>query len=155
VYAMNEILEGYGVEAEFTLLDRFDGYYATRDRDLITGVRIDRAVVEANLARSRGWTRGAFQLETGDSTNPTSFDLPSSHDYDVVILDGDHSSSGVASDLITFGARVRQGGFLVVDDYGNPQWPGVKAGTDSVLTDDSALRRVWEGANSLVSRNLA
>jgi predicted O-methyltransferase YrrM len=42
--------------------------------------------------------------------------LPSIENFDVVLIDGDHTYEGVRRDLERFGRRVREGGAVLVDD---------------------------------------
>jgi hypothetical protein len=59
--------------------------------------------------------------------------------YDVIYIDADHSEAACATDLSAWWPRVRLGGYMVVDDYGNEQWaseyPGVRVAVDRFLQD--------------------
>lgn len=56
-----------------------------------------------------------------------------SSSYDVILLDGDHSTSGVTNDVAYTRFMVNVGGLLCLHDYDNPQWPGVKHIVDNYV----------------------
>ena len=49
---------------------------------------------------------------------------------DFVYLDADHSEMGVWQDLVTWAAKVREGGIIAGHDYGHTDFPGVKRAVD-------------------------
>lgn len=49
---------------------------------------------------------------------------------DYLYVDADHSYEGVLADLLNWVPHVRRGGLIVVDDYGNDLYPGVRVAWD-------------------------
>ena len=46
--------------------------------------------------------------------------------YNVLIIDGDHSYSGIKHDFSNYKHLVKQGGYIIFDDYDHPAFPAVK-----------------------------
>jgi Methyltransferase domain len=55
-------------------------------------------------------------LFIGGSEEQVMVNLAIKHKYDVCYVDGNHSFEGCLFDLITYGAMVKQGGYMVIDD---------------------------------------
>jgi predicted O-methyltransferase YrrM len=51
--------------------------------------------------------------------------------YDIVLVDADHSYEGVIEDIKLYHARHKE--YIVFHDYGTPTWPGVKEAVDNML----------------------
>ncbi len=58
-----------------------------------------------------------FVPVVADSQSPEAAGMAGEHGpYDAVYVDGDHSYESAKHDIVTYGAMVRPGGLLVVDD---------------------------------------
>lgn len=83
--------------------------------------------------RGTGWTKDDYAAhiknihDVFDLTQPTLFvggseepeiikQAVTKHPYDIVYIDGDHSTEGALSDLNNYSTMVKQGGYLVIDD---------------------------------------
>jgi predicted O-methyltransferase YrrM len=64
------------------------------------------------------------------SAEPEAVAEASDREYDFVMVDGDHSLQGVASDFELYGGLVRRGGLLIFDDYDTSDWPAIKRYVD-------------------------
>ena len=53
--------------------------------------------------------------------------------FDAVYLDGSHEARDVLSDVVMAVGLLRPGGVLLIDDYNNPAFPGIKRVVDFVL----------------------
>ena len=62
---------------------------------------------------------------------------------DFVFLDADHRYEHVRDDIIAWLPKLKPGGMLAGDDYGNPAWPGVAEAVDEILDDISISDTVW------------
>jgi hypothetical protein len=77
------------------------------------------------------------------------FFLDTDHRYDAIIVDGDHRVIPTIRDLRNSLARLRPGGLLVSDDYGNPDAPEVTPGvvrfceSAGEFYDAAGFRPVW------------
>jgi hypothetical protein len=49
---------------------------------------------------------------------------------DVVFIDGLHSRRGIDDDIAAWMYVVRPGGYMIFNDYGNPEYPGIKPAVD-------------------------
>ena len=47
-------------------------------------------------------------------------------DADLIYIDGSHEYEDVKNDIVTYKKKLKQGGVIFGDDYGNDEFPGVK-----------------------------
>lgn len=125
-----------------TLLDPLEGYYAAGSFDPVTGAPVERRVLERNLA-ALGVPPQDYRLIQLRSEEPEASEQARDRQYDLVILDGDHSTAGVAHDFETYGPMVKPGGLLLFDDYGSEHWPGIKPYVDEHARNDPDW--IWIG----------
>ena len=59
------------------------------------------------------------------STDKEALEEASKRRYNLLIIDGDHSYFGVKHDFYNYRHLVKPGGYIIFDDYGNPNWPGL------------------------------
>lgn len=92
-----------------------------------------------------------YQLYVGSSLDPNIIAQAwVTARYDIVYVDGDHSYDGALSDLINYGAMVKPGGYLVIDDaccdmkmpFGFFQ--GIQTVTDATLEYMAGHGSQWE-----------
>lgn len=120
---------------ELTLIDPLEGYYDAGAVDPTTGVEVSEAMLRSNLAAT-GVPESDWRLLKGLSTRPDILSQAADRLYDYVLIDGDHSTAGVAADFEAYGPLVRPGGLIVFDDYGSEHWPGIKPYVDEVVRKD-------------------
>lgn len=53
----------------------------------------------------------------------------------LLFIDADHSYEGCRSDLIAWAPHLADGATIAVDDYGHPDWPGVKEAVDALVSE--------------------
>jgi hypothetical protein len=97
-----------------------------------SGSPVTETVVRANLALA-GVADDRLRLIQGFSGDPRVQELIADRQYGVMIIDGDHSAAGVANDLRLAERVVSPGGIVVLDDYGDRNWPGVEQATRAYL----------------------
>ena len=97
-----------------------------------SGSPVTETVVRANLALA-GVDDARLRLIQGFSDDPRVQDWIADRQYGVMIIDGDHSATGVAGDLLLAERIVATGGIVVLDDYGDHNWPGVEQATTAHL----------------------
>lgn len=131
-----DMLGASGSRAVQTLVDLFEGYYGEDTPDQYTGLVVSEGIVENNLRRA-GATPEDFRLIRGNSHHQEIVDRVSDRQYDLVLIDGDHSYRGVTGDFERFWPLVRPGGFLLIDDYGSPSWSSVTKFVDELSDDDN------------------
>jgi predicted O-methyltransferase YrrM len=59
----------------------------------------------------------------------------------LLFVDGDHSYDGARGDIEVWSRHLAPGAVIAVDDYGHPDWPGVKMAVDD-LVDEGFLQPV-------------
>ena len=103
---------------------------------------------------SRRWAHHHVQSlgYTRDITLVQGFSHDAAAQYDgppigLLFVDGDHSESGARRDIEVWAPHLAEGARIAVDDYGHPDWPGVKAAVDA-LVDEGVLEpvEVFHGA---------
>lgn len=128
-------------QTHFSLLDPLDGYYNRVNADLLTGKTVDEQTVLRNLKRA-GLDAQNFELIRHLSTDPEAQEAVKDRKFDVLIIDGDHSYAGIKTDFENYAHTVKLGGYIIIDDYGSPDWPDVKEYVDQELTKNSSIARV-------------
>ena len=146
--ALHEAVKPLCAGLHFTAIDPLDGYYGKEHRDIVTGVPISRAVLDENLRRA-GMTKQDVTLIQHLSTDNRALRQARVRRYAVVIIDGDHGYAGVKHDFESYLKTVKPGGYVILDDYGNPSWPDVKAYVDAEVMgrkDVEYLGTDWQTA---------
>lgn len=112
-----------------TLLDPLDGYYGQRANDDSTGVPVTRDTLIHNL-RMLDIPETDYRIIQQLSTDQQAIDAVGDRSYDYVLVDGDHSLSGVTADFELYGPMVKPGGLIIFDDYATTDWPAIQAFVD-------------------------
>lgn len=116
-----------------------------------SGSPVTETVVRANLALA-GVSDDRLQLIEGLSGDPQVQAQIADRQFGVMIIDGDHSADGVATDLVLAERVVAAGGIVVLDDYGDHNWPGVEQATTAHLAGDTRFDLVGVVATSAFLR---
>jgi hypothetical protein len=125
-----------------------DGKPGRLDR---TGTPVTEETARWNFA-ALGLRADEVRLVRGYSTDPKLRTAVADRAYGVVVIDGDHSAFGVYSDLWWVQEVVEPGGIVVVDDWGDPSWPGVEAAGRRYLADGGRLVLLGRAATSAYFR---
>jgi predicted O-methyltransferase YrrM len=64
--------------------------------------------------------------------------------FDLILIDGDHSESGVYTDLQQSWELLSPGGIIVLDDLSHHAHPGIKKSFDRFRTETKGLKVVFE-----------
>ncbi|MFJ4921303.1 class I SAM-dependent methyltransferase [Streptomyces sp. NPDC088725] len=134
------MLHRAGVEPRLTIVDPLAGSQlqpGTKQGSDPTGTPVRMDVVRANLALG-GRAGSEARIEQGLSGDPAVRAAVSDRRYGVIIVDGDHSADGVLADLAWAEEIAAPGGIVVLDDYGDGHWPGVKDAADKHLASGSS-----------------
>jgi len=124
-----------------TAIDPLDGYYGKDVKDIVTSEPISEPTFNANLARA-GVQQDDYTLIKSMSTDDAAIDSVEGNLHDILIIDGDHSYSGVKADLINYMSTIKRGGYIIFDDYGTSDWPDVKRFVDEVVVNNPNLALV-------------
>jgi hypothetical protein len=116
-----------------------------------TGAPVDEHAVRTNLALA-GPAGAAARLQRGLSADPAPRAAVSDRAYGVIVVDGDHSARGVAQDLRWAEEIAAPGAVVVLDDYGDPNWPGIKQALDEHLAGETRFTYLGKAAHSAYLR---
>ncbi|GGV80632.1 hypothetical protein GCM10010294_53170 [Streptomyces griseoloalbus] len=143
-----------GRSPNVTIVDPFAGVQlqpGTPRRSDPTGTPVDEHAVRTNLALA-GPAGVAARIQRGFSEDPETRAAVSDRRYGVIVVDGDHSAEGVAKDLQWAEEIAAPGGIVVLDDFGDPKWPGIKEALDKHLTGDTRFTYLGKAALSAFLR---
>ena len=69
---------------------------------------------------------------------------------DLLFIDGDHSIEVVQKDFMKYNEFININGIIIFDNYGDPNWTGVKTGVDSIDFGKYNFKTVGQFGYSLV-----
>ncbi len=142
---------------QLTAIDPLDGYYGERLTDTITHVPITRDVFYHNL-RKLDVPKEDVTLLQGLSTDSKTLADAGLKQYNLLVIDGDHTYDGVKFDFDHYLSAVDVGGFIVFDDYSTEHWPEVAEFVDQEVKNNPYVEFVgssWRtGVFKVVRRNL-
>ncbi|WP_434590625.1 class I SAM-dependent methyltransferase [Streptomyces sp. A5-4] len=153
--ALMRMLHRTGIEARLTIVDPLAGTQlqpGTTDYEEPTGTPVREDVVRANLALGGGRSGVEARIRQGFSGDPEVRSEISDRRYGVIVVDGDHSFEGVLADLEWAERIAAPGGIVVLDDYGDGRWPGVKDAFEKHAAGGSRLTMVGRVATSAFLR---
>ncbi|WP_171114232.1 MULTISPECIES: class I SAM-dependent methyltransferase [Streptomyces] len=148
------MMERSGRSPSLTIVDPFAGVQlqpGTEQRNDPTGTPVDEHAVRTNLALA-GQAGSAARIQQGFSEDPETRAAVSDRSYGVIIVDGDHSAEGVLADLQWAEEIAAPGAIVVLDDFGDPNWPGVKDAMDKHLAGESRFTYLGKAARSAFLR---
>jgi len=146
-------LNRIGLDHQITIVDPFMGGQLQRGkvRQDASGSPVTEVVARANLQLA-GVSGDRVRVVQGYSEDLEIQKSVSDREYGVMIIDGDHSAEGVAVDLKLAELVVASGGIVVIDDYGDQKWAGVKLATTEHLAGETRFDLVGVVATSAFLR---
>jgi predicted O-methyltransferase YrrM len=63
--------------------------------------------------------------------------------YRLISIDGSHNKNDVFIDIINSTKIITPDGLMIIDDYGQRNWPGVKAAVDKFLENSNEFRPIY------------
>ncbi|QIJ64352.1 class I SAM-dependent methyltransferase [Streptomyces sp. JB150] len=148
------MMERDGRSPGVTIVDPFAGVQlqpGTPQRPDPTGAPVDEHAVRTNLALA-GPAGAAARIQRGFSEDPETRAAVSDRSYGVIVVDGDHSAEGVLADLQWAERIAAPGAVIVLDDYGDPKWPGIKEALDKHLAGETRFTYLGKAALSAYLR---
>jgi hypothetical protein len=110
-------------DVHVTVIDPLQGYYG-KPLDPMTGIPVSRETFTQNMQRMH-IPESDYTVIERLSTEDEALEQASKRHYNVLIIDGDHSYSGVRHDFLNYSHLVKPGGYIVFDNYNDPSCPGV------------------------------
>ncbi|MGW0854905.1 class I SAM-dependent methyltransferase [Streptomyces sp. NPDC002690] len=148
------MMERDGRSPSVTIVDPFAGVQlqpGTKERPDPSGAPVDEQAVRTNLALA-GPAGVAARIQRGYSEDPDTRAAVSDRSYGVIIVDGDHSAEGVAKDLEWAEEIAAPGAIVVLDDFGDDKWPGIKEALDEHLAGTTRFTYLGKAAHSAFLR---
>jgi hypothetical protein len=148
------MMERDGRSPSVTIVDPFAGVQlqpGTPERPDPTGAPVDEHAVRTNLALA-GPAGAAARIQRGFSEDPETRAAVSDRAYGVIVVDGDHSAEGVLADLQWAERIAAPGAVIVLDDYGDPKWPGIKEALDKHLSGETRFTYLGKASLSAYLR---
>ena len=139
---------GYFDEIHITALDPLEGYYEENTYDITTKIPVKKEVFEHNM-RIMDIPKEDVMLIEYLSTENEAKKAASKRTYDVLIIDGDHSYGGVKFDFDNYHPFVKNGGYIIFDDYNAKEWPSVSEFVDKEIKLKDNLKMIgsdWRSA---------
>lgn len=148
---MYDALAPHFGKVRLTLLDPLDGYYDAAQKDILTGQPVNEETLLRNLRRA-GASPNEITLIKRLSTDVEAMREAGAQQYDVLVIDGDHSYAGVKTDFENYSPFVRLGGYIIIDDYGSPDWPDVTRYVDEEVSKRTNVTHVGTSWRTCVYR---
>ncbi|GGY91957.1 class I SAM-dependent methyltransferase [Streptomyces poonensis] len=148
------MMERDGRSPSVTIVDPFAGIQlqpGTDRRPDPSGAPVDEHAVRTNLTLA-GPAGAAARIQRGFSADPDTRAAVSDRSYGVIVIDGDHSAEGVLADLEWAEQIAAPGAVIVLDDYGDPKWTGVKEAADKYLAGETRFTYLGKAALSAFLR---
>jgi predicted O-methyltransferase YrrM len=143
-------------EVHLTAIDPLDGYYGANTLDALLQIPVNKENFWDNM-RLSGVPENNVTLIDRFSHEDEAIKAASLRQYDVLIIDGDHSYAGIKADFENYACMVKRGGYIIIDDYGSDDWPDVKAYVDAEVAPIKELGLVgieWRTAVFRVTQKI-
>ncbi len=103
------------------LIDPLSGYYG-EETDPFSGSRVSEKVLRSNLA---AFKVEQYRLVASYSDSAEALAAVNSNKIASLFIDGDHSFVGVAKDWENYCHKLAIEGYVLLDNYNDPNWPEV------------------------------
>jgi len=148
-----ENCRGFFTDVHITVIDPLQGYY-DKPLDPTTMMPVTHDTFVRNLERMH-IPESDYTIIERLSTEDEAIQEAARSRYNVLIIDGDHSYSGVKDDFLNYGPLVKRGGYIVFDNYDDPNWPGLKDFVDREVAGLPGLDFVGSNGITAVFRVLS
>ena len=151
---IHENCRGFFDNMHMTVIDPLNGFYGTDQLDTMTKIPVTREIFVHNMQRMN-IPEADYTIIEKLSTEDEAIKQASKRHYNLLIIDGDHSYFGVRHDFFNYRHLVKRGGYIVFDDYGKTEWPGIKNFVDKEVVGLPELEFVGTDAYTAVFRVIA
>jgi tetratricopeptide (TPR) repeat protein len=136
-----------------TCLDPFDGYYG-KALDAVLNCPVSDLTFFRNM-KLANVPREDYTLIKHYSTEPAAIAAAGRLEFNLLVIDGDHSYDGVAFDFHNYYPLLRPGGYVIFDDYNAKEWPGVQRFIDEDLPRIPGIEYLGAVSRTAVARKPA
>mgnify|MGYP001060768290 CR=1 FL=1 len=154
VAMIHEYCRGFFNNVHITVIDPLSGYYGRDNLDVIIKMPVTRNIFIHNMQRMN-IPKADYTIIEKLSTEDEAIKQASKRRYNLLIIDGDHSYSGVKRDFDNYRHLVKRGGYIVFDDYNKPAWPEVKDFVDKEVVGLPELEFVGADVYTAVFRAIS
>lgn len=123
ILAKLSILRSLNKKQTVIAIDPFVGYYENPE-DPVTGIEVTEQNFRKNIQKF-GFDNEMLQIIKKYSTDEGVKPLLSQYKIISLMIDGDHTYSGIQKDWEMYSSLVQSGGYVVFDDFEDPGWPDV------------------------------
>jgi len=106
-------------------IDPLNGFYGKAVADAVLNIPISDSIFKRNMQLAY-IPDNDYSLIKHYSFEPQALAAAEKLQFNLLIIDGDHSYEGVKFDFDTYFPLLQPGGFVIFDDYNTEEWPGVK-----------------------------
>lgn len=148
-----ENCRGFFNNVHMTVIDPLN-VYDTDKMDGWTKMPVTRDIFVHNMQRMN-IPKSDYTIIEKLSTEGEAIEQASKRRYNLLIIDADHSYSGVKNDFYNYRHLVKRGGYIVFDDYGHPSFPDIKNFIDTEVVGLPGLEFIGIDVNIAVFRVIA
>lgn len=113
-----------------------------------------RKMLKINILKffNETFIKDRISIVKNDSTKLTHHDYLKlvKNKYRIISIDGCHTKDATYKDIDNCSKLLTDYGVIIIDDYFNNHWPGVKAGTDLFLSENNNFRVFYFSANKFM-----
>lgn len=139
-------------EVKIICLDPFDGYYGMAV-DALLNQPVNPLTFERNMSLANV-PAADYSIIRRYSTDPMALEEINNHEFNLLIIDGDHSYDGVRFDFEKYFPLLADGGYVIFDDYNAKEWPGVQKFIDEDLEKFKNLQYLGSFSRTAVGRKI-
>ena len=138
---MRKALDQEKCNASIVTIDPLDGYYRadksgeTDNKDLVLKIEISEDNFWKNID-AFDIPRDLVTLKKGFSQHQECINAAKTKPVSLLFIDGDHSLQGIQHDIENYSNALHADGFLLIDNFYDPDWPLV---TEGILRDTDLL----------------
>ena len=151
---IHEYCRGLFNDVHISVVDPLSGYYGKAQLEPLTKIPVTRDIFVGNMQRMN-IPKSDYTIIEKLSTEDEAIKQASKRRYNLLIIDGDHSYFGVKHDFNNYQHLMKHGGYIVFDDYGKTEWPGIKNFVDKEVVGLPELEFIGADAYTAVFRVIA
>ena len=139
ILAKLSVLKRLNIKQSVIAIDPFEGYYQN-PKDPVTGLEVTEQNFRKNIQKF-GFDNEMLQIIKKYSTDEGVMPLLSQYKIISLMIDGDHTYSGIRNDWEKYSHLVESGGYVVFDDFEDPCWPDITRFVNELI---DSKRQGWE-----------